>query len=60
MQNKTIITCEHASNRLPEKWAHLFEGAQDVLETHRGWDPGAIQIARVDSDRLGAKLFVFP
>lgn len=55
-----IITCEHASNKLPEEWRHLFEGAGDVLETHRGWDPGAIQLAKTIAERLGVKLFVHP
>lgn len=55
-----IVTCEHASNELPEEWRHLFEGAGDVLETHRGWDPGAIQLAKTIAERLGVKLFVHP
>jgi len=59
-QAHPIITCEHASNKLPEEWHHLFEGFGDVLETHRGWDPGAIQLAKTIADRLGVKLFVHP
>ncbi|WP_340104061.1 N-formylglutamate amidohydrolase [Rhodohalobacter sp. 8-1] len=43
--HKFIITCEHASNRVPDKYAHLFTDAKEVLSSHRGWDPGAIVLA---------------
>lgn len=59
-QTHFIITCEHASNKLPEKWHYLFDEAGDVLETHRGWDPGAVQMANVIADKLGVKLYVYP
>ena len=38
---KLILTCEHAGNEIPEAYLELFSGAKDVLETHRGFDPGA-------------------
>jgi len=42
-----LLTCEHAGNRVPPQYARLFEGAADVLASHRGWDPGALPLARL-------------
>ena len=57
---KFILTCEHATNRVPEQYAHLFNGADDILESHRGWDPGSIKIAHAINDVLLAPIFEFP
>ena len=40
-----VVTCEHASNRLPDE---ITAQAEDLpwLETHWGWDPGAAAITR--------------
>lgn len=40
-----IITCEHAGNMLPPEYNHLFSNDPEVLTTHRGWDPGAWDVA---------------
>jgi predicted N-formylglutamate amidohydrolase len=47
-----VLTCEHAGNRIPRAYAGLFRGAGKVLASHRGWDPGALPLARVMSKRL--------
>jgi predicted N-formylglutamate amidohydrolase len=57
MKYNLIITCEHASNHVPEAYDYLFEHCRDVLVTHRGWDPGAIEVATTLSANLGAPLF---
>jgi predicted N-formylglutamate amidohydrolase len=49
-----IISCEHAGREIPDKYVHYFASHLDVIETHRGWDPGAWEVA---SD-LGEKLKV--
>ncbi|MBX3463954.1 MAG: N-formylglutamate amidohydrolase [Planctomycetes bacterium] len=41
-----LLTCEHGGNRIPRGYASLFRGAGAVLASHRGWDPGALQLAR--------------
>ena len=41
-----LITCEHGGNRIPAAYARLFRGASAVLNSHRGWDPGALTLAR--------------
>ncbi|MEX0661557.1 MAG: N-formylglutamate amidohydrolase [Balneolaceae bacterium] len=57
---KFLITCEHATNALPEEWAFLFENSAAVLETHRGWDPGALQLAETIANELDATLHHYP
>lgn len=51
-----VLTCEHAGNRIPAQYVHLFRGAADVLATHRGWDPGALTLAKLLSRELGRPL----
>lgn len=51
-----VISCEHAGNRVPRQFASLFQGQQELLDSHRGWDPGALALARVISNRLGVPL----
>lgn len=49
-----VVTCEHASRALPAHLRPLFDGAaealggdpQDVLRSHRGFDPGAKRCAK--------------
>ncbi|MBE7498877.1 MAG: N-formylglutamate amidohydrolase [Verrucomicrobiales bacterium] len=47
-----LVTCEHGGNRIPAPYAHLFRNAADLLATHRGWDPGALTLARTFARRL--------
>jgi len=47
-----LLTCEHAGNRIPSAYAPLFRGADALLATHRGWDPGAYVLARFLAKRL--------
>jgi predicted N-formylglutamate amidohydrolase len=58
--HRFVITCEHASNRIPGAYKHLFSGAEEELESHRGWDPGALHIAHTIKDALLAPIFIFP
>lgn len=50
-----VITCEHASKAMPAAFAHLFN--QATLDSHRGWDAGALELAQGLSKALGAPLF---
>lgn len=52
-----IITCEHAGNQVPDHYNHIFEKIKEVLESHRGWDPGALEIARFLATECNAPLF---
>jgi predicted N-formylglutamate amidohydrolase len=52
-----ILTCEHARNRIPREFRSLFEGKRHLLETHRGYDLGALQLAERLADIHKAPLF---
>ena len=41
---KLMLTCEHASNKLPAMFKKAIPA--DVLETHRAYDIGAVQVFR--------------
>lgn len=41
---ETLITCEHADNGIPPEYEYLFEAANSVLESHRGFDPGTEEL----------------
>jgi predicted N-formylglutamate amidohydrolase len=47
-----LLTCEHGGNAIPREYAHLFRGAARVLRSHRGWDPGALVLARFLARKL--------
>lgn len=54
---RLILTCEHAGNVVPEAYAALFVAHGHLLPTHRGWDPGALTLAREMAERFAAPLF---
>lgn len=51
-----VLTCEHGGNAVPATYRSLFAGAAGVLATHRGWDIGALAVARGIAKNLGAPL----
>lgn len=55
-RDELLLTCEHGGNRIPTSYAHLFRGADDVLASHRGWDPGALTLARLLARELDRPL----
>ena len=57
MRRRLLVSCEHASNRVPKGYAPLFAGAADVLATHRGYDLGAFEVARAFGRTLGVTPF---
>jgi predicted N-formylglutamate amidohydrolase len=46
MSDSFLITCEHGGNRIPAPYRALFRGHRALLDTHRGYDPGALLMAR--------------
>ncbi len=52
-----VITCEHGGREVPAQYAPLFAGHQALLQTHRGWDTGALQLASELAGSLHAPLF---
>jgi predicted N-formylglutamate amidohydrolase len=48
-----LVSCEHGGNEVPPAYAPLFAGAAGVLDSHRGMDFGALELARAFGARLG-------
>jgi predicted N-formylglutamate amidohydrolase len=55
---RLLISAEHAGNRVPAEYAPLFADAAGVLETHRGLDLGALELARAFGRKLGVEPFM--
>ncbi len=53
---KFIFSCEHGSYEIPELYQSFFTGQKEVLQSHRGWDKGALEIAKYISRRADSKL----
>jgi predicted N-formylglutamate amidohydrolase len=52
-----IVSCEHGGNRVPAVFAPWFAHAAALLASHRGYDPGALALARALAARLCAPLY---
>jgi predicted N-formylglutamate amidohydrolase len=46
MADFILMTCEHGGNTVPSAYLPLFDGLQDLLSTHRGFDAGALLMAQ--------------
>jgi predicted N-formylglutamate amidohydrolase len=57
MKTKLVISCEHGGNRVPFAYRALFRRHEELLRTHRGYDVGALPIARALAAELDAPLF---
>lgn len=55
-----VVSCEHATNEVPEKYYELFEGAEEILQSHRGWDPGALEVTLDLAERLKVIPHLYP
>ena len=51
-----LVTCEHGGNRIPAPYGSLFAGHAPLLGTHRGYDPGALIMAKDLARALRAPL----
>ena len=56
--DRLLITCEHAGNWVPRVYAGLFRGKRRLLTSHRGWDPGALDLAATIARQLAAPLLI--
>jgi predicted N-formylglutamate amidohydrolase len=48
-----LVSCEHGGNRVPAEYRPLFVDAAEALDSHRGLDYGALEVARAFGKRLG-------
>lgn len=53
-----LVTCEHGGNRIPARYRPLFANHRELLRSHRGYDPGALAMARELAAALSAPLIV--
>ncbi|MBI1176770.1 N-formylglutamate amidohydrolase [bacterium] len=53
-----LFSCEHASNRIPRRFAAVAKRAGKVLKTHRGYDPGTAALARYLARHFDAPLWI--
>jgi predicted N-formylglutamate amidohydrolase len=51
-----VVSCEHGGNRVPPRYRRLFRDTQRLLQTHRGYDFGALLLAREISASFDAPL----
>ena len=51
-----VVSCEHGGHRVPPAYRSLFRGGRKILQSHRGWDPGALDLARTIARTLDAPL----
>jgi predicted N-formylglutamate amidohydrolase len=54
---RVLVSCEHGGNRVPAQYAALFADSARVLATHRGYDIGALEMARAFGRRIGVTPF---
>lgn len=52
-----LVTCEHGGNEIPAAYASHFVDHRGLLDSHRGWDPGALELARRMARAFDAPLF---
>lgn len=50
-----VLVCEHASNRMPERYQRLGLSENDLLR-HIAWDMGALEVAQACAEHLDAPL----
>ncbi|MGZ3253739.1 MAG: N-formylglutamate amidohydrolase [Burkholderiaceae bacterium] len=51
-----IITCEHGGNRIPALYRPLFQSSRALLDSHRGYDAGALRMATELAGAFDAQL----
>lgn len=56
MPDSLLISCEHGGRRVPPRYRAVFGEHAALLETHRGWDMGALQLAREMAAAFDASL----
>ncbi len=57
VRERWLFTCEHGGQTVPHDYAHLFQGAEAVLASHRGWDAGALQACELLAPPLADAVF---
>ncbi len=53
-----VITCEHGGNKIPVPFRDLFFAHKALLDTHRGFDAGALAMAKALATKFAAPLVI--
>lgn len=56
MSTGILLSCEHGGREVPPSYQHLFARQPEVLDSHRGWDPGTLVLGRFLADILSVPL----
>lgn len=51
-----VVTAEHGGNDVPPEHRRLFRGRKALLDSHRGWDRGTLDLAHRLASELGVPL----
>ncbi len=51
-----VVTCEHGGREVPPAYARLFGSHGALLQSHRGWDAGSLELARQMAEAFGVPL----
>lgn len=54
---RVVVSCEHAGNRIPSSCRDIINPDEKILETHRAYDIGALDLARCLAQHCGAQLY---
>lgn len=57
MKKHLIVTCEHAGSKVPAVYRYLFKDNPGILKSHRGFDIGALRIAKYSASICKAPLY---
>ncbi len=55
-----IVTCEHAGNYIPDDYKYLFESQEHVLNSHRGFDIGSLNLTMFVTRQIQVPVFIYP
>lgn len=58
-KNFTVLSCEHAGNKIPSFLKDKVFISEKVLTSHKGLDVGALYLAKIMQKDLGLKLYSF-
>ncbi|NBQ53303.1 MAG: N-formylglutamate amidohydrolase [Proteobacteria bacterium] len=54
---RLLLTCEHASNAVPASLKEKLNIPASILKSHRGWDPGTLELAQAIAKATHTKIF---
>lgn len=52
-----LFSCEHGGCEVPDEYRSVYRDAREVLDSHRGWDAGALEVFRAISPGLAEAAF---